>query len=352
MRISFICSFPALVAVCAFAPAQSISHDPSADWLVNPQWMTNAHVDTNGVLRWQDKGAEVSLFGVNYYTPFWHNFPDLKAVGADHRKVIDQDVAHFARIGLDALRLHVFDREISDRDGNLLDNEHLQLLDYLIARAKERGIYTVVTPIAWWSVPGDSPGFSTRFTMPQMITDPEARRAQTNYLAQFLCHVNPHTKLAYKDDPAIVCIELINEPQYGSDTRLVVGKRQGDPHRAAAHALWRDGARHSQHGPRRESEPHQTHPGGAVQDRPAPAGEPAAGPAGGWPHRGDAQPAEGALGFPDGHRAVLEAQPAGIESRFCRNFHSSSVTPESIRGIQTRVFNTKNRPLFATLSQP
>jgi hypothetical protein len=177
-----------------------------------------AQVDAQGVLRWQETGTEVALFGVNYYTPFWHNFPDLKAVGANHSKVIDQDVAHFARLGLDALRLHVFDREISDRDGNLLDNEHLHLLDYLVARAQERGIYTVLTPIAWWPVPGDSPGFSTRFTMPQMITDPAARAPQTNYLAQFLRHVNRNTGLAHKDDPAVLCLELINEPQCAPNT--------------------------------------------------------------------------------------------------------------------------------------
>ena len=177
-----------------------------------------AQVDAQGVLRWQDTGQQIALFGVNYYTPFWHNYPDLKAIGADHRKVIEQDVAHFARLGLDALRLHVFDREISDRDGNLIENEHLQLLDYLIACAKDRGICTVLTPIAWWPVPGDSPGFSTRFTMPQMITGPAARAPQTNYLAQFLRHVNRHTGLAYKDDPAVVCLELINEPQYAPNT--------------------------------------------------------------------------------------------------------------------------------------
>lgn len=177
-----------------------------------------AKVDSQGVLRWQDDGAEAVLFGVNYYTPFWHNYPDLKTLGADHRKVIDQDVAHFARLGLDALRLHVFDREVSDREGNLLENEHLALLDYLIAKAKERGIYTVLTPIAWWPTPDKGAGFSTRFTMPEMITSPAARSAQTNYLAQFVRHVNRATGLSYKDDPAVICLELINEPQYAPNT--------------------------------------------------------------------------------------------------------------------------------------
>ena len=176
-----------------------------------------AKVDAQGVLRWADD-TEVALFGVNYYTPFWHNYPDLKTLGADHRTVIDQDVAHFARLGLDALRLHVFDRELSDRSGNLLENVHLALLDYLIVKAKERGILTVLTPIAWWPTPGDGGGFSSRFTMPQMIIDLAARTAQTNYLEQFLRHVNRYSGLAYKDDPAVVCLELINEPQYAPNT--------------------------------------------------------------------------------------------------------------------------------------
>ena len=158
----------ALVCVGATVTVGAETTWPVADRL--------AEVDAQGVLRWRDTRDEVALFGVNYYPPFWHNYPDLKAVGADHRKVIDQDVAHFARMGLDAIRLHVFDREVSDHDGNLLDNEHLLLLDYLIARASERGIYTVLTPIAWWPVPGDSPGFSTLYSMqPRPPTRPRAR---------------------------------------------------------------------------------------------------------------------------------------------------------------------------------
>ncbi|MCX6907580.1 MAG: cellulase family glycosylhydrolase [Verrucomicrobia bacterium] len=175
-------------------------------------------MDDHGVLRWQDDGGEVALFGVNYYTPCHWNYRDVQKLGLSHEKVIDQDVAHFARLGLDALRLHVFDREISDRDGNLLDNDHVRLLDYLVAKARERGIYTVLTPIAWWGVPGESPGFSPFFTMQQMTTDPAARKPQQNYLAQFVRHVNRLTGLAYKDDPAIICFELINEPLYPKDT--------------------------------------------------------------------------------------------------------------------------------------
>ena len=70
--------------------------------------------------------------------------------GFDRKETIRRDVAHFRRLGLTAVRLHCFDREISDRDGALIDNDHLDLLDYLISVCASNGIYTVLTPIALW----------------------------------------------------------------------------------------------------------------------------------------------------------------------------------------------------------
>lgn len=175
-----------------------------------------AAVDPGGVLRWSDDGSEVALFGVNYYTPFSIDYATLKANGCDHDQAIRDDVTHFQRLGLTAIRLHCFDREISDRQGNLVDNEHLRLLDYLISQAKARGIYSVMTPIAWWQTPAPG-GFSDLYSMQQMTTDPQAWVAQCRYLTQYFNHVNRYTGLAYKDDPAIVAVELINEPQYPQD---------------------------------------------------------------------------------------------------------------------------------------
>ena len=175
-------------------------------------------VDEEGILRWQGSGDEIALFGVNYYAPFSIDHHQLKALGIPVEETIDRDLLHLARMGLNLIRLHVFDREISDPEGNLVDNEHLRLLDYLIAKAKERRIYTLLTPIAWWSTPNPSKGFSNFFTMQQLTTDPVAWKVQQNYLAQFVQHVNRYTGLAYKDDPMIVGFELINEPLYPPGT--------------------------------------------------------------------------------------------------------------------------------------
>ncbi len=173
----------------------------------------------DGVLRWADDGAEVALFGVNYYAPFSIDYQALTARGIDPADALRADLVHLRRLGLDALRLHCWDRELSDPDGNLVDNDHLRLLDLLIAEASRQGLYMVLTPIAWWGTQDPrANGFSNRFTMPQMTTSQEALECQTRYLTQFAAHTNRYTGLRYADDPRIVAFEAINEPIYPEGT--------------------------------------------------------------------------------------------------------------------------------------
>lgn len=178
-------------------------------------------MDAQGVLRWADGGGEVALFGVNYYTPFTIDYAELARLGIDHRQTIRDDVAHFRRLGLGCIRLHCFDREFSDAEGNFIDNRHVELLDFLIDECRRNGLYTVLTPIAWWGggyAPGSTHGFSERYPMPQMTTDPSAWAAQARFLKQFAEHVNRFTGKRYADDPAVLAFECINEPLYPKDT--------------------------------------------------------------------------------------------------------------------------------------
>ena len=182
----------------------------------------------NGILKWSDSDKEVALFGVNYSTPFAHSYRSIKKLGLSHKKAIDMDVSQFARLELEAYRIHVWDREVSDSLGNLLTNEHLELLDYLIFKLKEKNIYTILTPIAWWGTgwpepDPQTPGFSSKNSKSELITKPAARKAQINYLKQFLNHTNKYTGLSYKDDPDIIAFEIINEPGHPADTAMVTG---------------------------------------------------------------------------------------------------------------------------------
>lgn len=178
-----------------------------------------AYVDPNGVLRWNKTREEVRGFGVNYTLPFAYAYRNAVKKGWNPEQLIDEDVYHFARLGFDLFRVHVWDCEISDTLGNLLKNEHLRLFDYLVRQLKDRNIQLIITPIAFWGngwpEPDEAtPGFSTRYGKDSCLTNPAAIRAQQNYLSQFLQHVNPYTGLAYKDDDAVIAFEISNEPHH------------------------------------------------------------------------------------------------------------------------------------------
>jgi hypothetical protein len=174
-------------------------------------------VDDNGIMRWKEDNTEVSLFGVNYTTPFAYSYRAHKKLGLSLKKSIDIDVAQMVRLGLDAFRVHVWDREISDKDGNIINNEHLDLFDYLLSKLEVNNIKIIITPIAWWGNGWPEPdektkGFSDFFSKKELITNQEARRSERNYLSQFVNHFNPYTKTTYKNDPSVIAMEIINEP--------------------------------------------------------------------------------------------------------------------------------------------
>jgi hypothetical protein len=103
----------------------------------------------DGVLRYPD-GEEVALWGAAYYPQSFTQYFSLKRLGVDRRSSTDEDLDDFIEMGIDIIRIHVFDSEISDGDGNLIENDHLDGLDYLVAQCNRKGIYLMLTPIAWW----------------------------------------------------------------------------------------------------------------------------------------------------------------------------------------------------------
>ena len=175
------------------------------------------YIDGNGVMRWSDTHEEASFFGVNYTLPFAHAYRALGYLGLDRKAAIDKDVYHLSRLGLNAYRIHLWDVELTDGQGNLLENEHIDLMDYLIAKLKERNIHIVIT--AQTNFGNGYPerniqtgGFSYKYDKCDMHSNPEAIAAQETYLRDLVKHTNPYTGLAYKDDPSIVGFEINNEP--------------------------------------------------------------------------------------------------------------------------------------------
>ena len=133
-------------------------------------------------------------------------------------------------MGWQALRLCSWgDWENADPAGNLIVNEHVDLLDYLIAAARKRGIYMLLTPIHTYDPafadqigkPSPNDGFSKHFTRQEMGTIRRSIAAQANYIRQLLNHVNPYTGVALKNETAIPFVEVINEPVHHPEDRPV-----------------------------------------------------------------------------------------------------------------------------------
>lgn len=175
------------------------------------------HVDKNGVLR-NSKNNEATFFGFNYLMPFAHEYRMHTRMGIDHKAAIDRDVFQMSRLGINAYRIHVFDVEISDSVGNLIDNDHLDLLDYTIAQLAKRGIKTTVTCIAFWGngwpEPDDKtlPGFSNKIDKSQATWNKATVQAHKRYITQLMEHKNRYTGYTYAADPSIVAVEINNEP--------------------------------------------------------------------------------------------------------------------------------------------
>ncbi len=177
------------------------------------------YVDPQGRLRWEKDHTEVYLFGVNYTVPFAYGYRSMKALHKDIEKEIDEDVYHMARMGVDAFRVHIWDTEISDSTGNLINNEHLKLFDYFLYRLKERNIRVIITYEAFYGngypqKDEKSNGFSAKYGKGNAGLNEVEIKAQENYITQLITHVNPYTHLNYRDEPNIIGAEINNEPSH------------------------------------------------------------------------------------------------------------------------------------------
>lgn len=173
------------------------------------------YIDGNGVMRWSDTHEEASFFGVNYTLPFAHAYRALGYLGLDRKAAIDKDVYHLSRLGLNAYRIHLWDVELTDGQGNLLENEHIDLMDYLIAKLKERNIHIVITAQTNFGNGYPERNIQTAASLINMINAIcilIQKRLPHRKLIFATWYTNPYTGLAYKDDPSIVGFEINNEP--------------------------------------------------------------------------------------------------------------------------------------------
>lgn len=161
----------------------------------------------------------------------------------------DLIVERFVRLGYNTIRIHHHD------DHWATHPEDREKLDYLVARAIAHGLYVttdlyVSRKVTWKELGQDRAGGPNGQLYKSLVLVDDAAYANWQAFArEFLEHVNPYTKRAYKDEPGLPLISLINEGGLfmgfgysgkATDPTLLQAWREftGDPNAASVPNPW------------------------------------------------------------------------------------------------------------------
>jgi hypothetical protein len=158
----------------------------------------------------------------------------------------DRVAERLMHIGYNSVRLHHYESvpwvpgaglvSPTSPDSTVLKGENLDKLEYLVSALKKRGIYVTLDLFVSRSVrsgevfPGTKGDLGFQFKRLVHVSD-RAFNNWKEFSRALLNHKNPYTGLAWKDDPAIALISLVNEDNLANDT----GALQADPREKA---LW------------------------------------------------------------------------------------------------------------------
>ena len=154
-------------------------------------------------------GEKVRFYGTNIcHLAAYQDRPGSEALAAE-----------LARKGYNSARLHHIGAQLPPRgsaSSTEFDPERLDQLDYLFHCLKQRGIYISIDLYTTRTVrAGEIEELDRDVRLNEfkaiMALSPSAMRNWKAYARKLLTHRNPYTGLAWKDDPALFSICLVNE---------------------------------------------------------------------------------------------------------------------------------------------
>lgn len=147
-------------------------------------------------------GVEQRFYGVNLC--FSANYPS--------HEVADILTDRLVRLGYNTIRIHHHD-DTWGKGGN----DNLDRLDYLLAKAIEKGLYVttdmyVSRQVTWRELGVDREGYVGMDLFKSLVGcyDPAFDNWCT-FSKTFMEHVNPYTGRAYKDEPGMPLLSMVNE---------------------------------------------------------------------------------------------------------------------------------------------
>lgn len=133
----------------------------------------------------------------------------------------DRLAERFVRLGYNTVRIHHYEGDLLNRKPGLAwDAAKLDRFDYLLAAFARRGIYIttdlfVSRPVAWSQVGRSDKGNVPMNTYKVLVPVSDAAWEDWKaFTRQLLTHVNPYSKVAYAQDPALAWLVMINEGNF------------------------------------------------------------------------------------------------------------------------------------------
>ncbi|MFC1806470.1 cellulase family glycosylhydrolase, partial [Planctomycetota bacterium] len=238
LRTSFVLTLPGPARFFARAE-DSYQRDDTSTWFPYDVAKHGTPIDLS-FLNKDEKGGTIAAgkhgfltvtgdeFAFEDGTPvrFWGlNVTAGAALGTPERA--EQIAERIARLGCNVVRLHhldswanpVIDYDHPDGTTQHLSESGMKALDATVAALKKHGIYVILDPwvqrcfkeadgVADYGSLGKRGNFNLH---PYVYFDPRMRELIMKQEEQVWTHVNERTGLAYKDDPACILTECINE---------------------------------------------------------------------------------------------------------------------------------------------
>lgn len=162
-------------------------------------------------------GKEMAIFGVNFQPNLSWEYKRLQKIGVqlssnELKKVTDESFTELELMHVNSIRCHLTPADFVDHEGNIVETIYLDILDYMIAEASERGIYVTLAFINHMGSAHVSNSMWVGLNREEWIHNKKVVEKTKNYITQLLNRSNPYLNVTYKETKHIAMWEIMNEP--------------------------------------------------------------------------------------------------------------------------------------------